>query len=86
MFICSAAVTGATFPGKASAHLKLIFSSSTALTSTPPGFDAKSIIKHPFFTYLSLSFVSINVGGVFIIISYSLKLLAKLFINFDKIL
>ena len=41
----SADVIGATLPGKANAHIVFIPFCFAASLSTPPGFDAKSIIK-----------------------------------------
>ena len=66
-------MTGATFPGKANAHINFKFLFFAAFLSIPPGFDAKSTNKQSSFTYLILSSVSIKCGTVLIITSYSDK-------------
>ena len=79
-FINSAVVTGATFPGNASAHTNFKFSSLASFLSIPPGFDAKSIKSTSFFTYCNLSLFKTKCGTVFNIISYCDKFSPKAFI------
>ena len=52
----SAAVTGATFPGRESAQIVFSPISFAFSKSTPPGFDAKSIIMLSLLTLLSMLF------------------------------
>ena len=62
-------VYGATLPGKASAQIVFIFIFSAFSKSTPPGFEAKSIINVSFFTLFNLSSFNIIFGIVLNIIS-----------------
>ena len=70
-FIIIADVIGATLPGNDNAQTTLIPNFDAALKSTPPGFDAKSIIKASFFTSFKSFSSNINAGTVLKITSNS---------------
>ena len=58
-----AAVRGATFPGSPSAHTTSMPASRAASISTPPGFEAKSIIKVPLASRRMLLSIIKNFNG-----------------------
>ena len=65
----SAEVSGATLPGKDNAQIVFIPNFLLAALSTPPGLEAKSIIKHSFFNYCRRFSSKIIDGIVLITIS-----------------